>query len=290
MAGTHDKVALKEPLFAAGLAFLVPGLGHLYQRRFFKAALYFVCIGGTFLFGMKIGHAKVVYLNLERGKQTWPYACQVWAGLPALPALFQATLRSREALEPNSFRQPIAGQFTGVIEQMGNAHGTLVGQLEVGQPKAAHAIDDWQANLKGVYKTADGEFPVTGRFTDISIEPQVAPDSERRVLGTFEGQVQDNPAELRGRVEGYIPRGLWDRYGAPFQERRFLDSDVNDLDQAHFELGTHFELGVVYTMIAGLLNILAIYDALEGPAYEDEEEREPATPPVPSGSPDPLPN
>ncbi len=63
-----------------------------------------------------------------------------------------------------------------------------------------------------------------------------------------------------------------------------LAGEPSDLDRAHKELGGRFELGVVYTMIAGLLNILAIYDAYEGPAYETEEEEEetdkpPATPP-----------
>ena len=40
-------------------------------------------------------------------------------------------------------------------------------------------------------------------------------------------------------------------------------------------LGKLVEVGWVYTVIAGLLNILAIYDAYEGPAYADEPE-EPA--------------
>jgi hypothetical protein len=29
------------------------------------------------------------------------------------------------------------------------------------------------------------------------------------------------------------------------------------------------EVGTIYTTIAGLLNVLAIYDAFEGPAYAD---------------------
>ena len=49
--------------------------------------------------------------------------------------------------------------------------------------------------------------------------------------------------------------------------------------------GSRFELGVVFTMIAGLLNILAIYDALEGPAYDGEEE----SPAESEGSPSPAP-
>jgi hypothetical protein len=74
---------------------------------------------------------------------------------------------------------------------------------------------------------------------------------------------------------------LWDSYEAPLQDRPHVNGGPTDLERAHEQLGTWFELGVVYTMIAGLLNILAIYDALEGPAYADEEtdEHNAAAPP-----------
>jgi hypothetical protein len=36
--------------------------------------------------------------------------------------------------------------------------------------------------------------------------------------------------------------------------------------------GKLVEIGTIYTTVAGLLNILAIYDAFEGPAYVDAEE------------------
>jgi hypothetical protein len=39
----------------------------------------------------------------------------------------------------------------------------------------------------------------------------------------------------------------------------------DELAQWHYKLHVYFELGTVYTMIAGLLNILAIYDAWGGP-------------------------
>lgn len=50
-------------------------------------------------------------------------------------------------------------------------------------------------------------------------------------------------------------------------------------------LGKLVEIGSIYTCVAGLLNILAIYDALEGPAYLDEPaeaESHPTTPTVPA--------
>ena len=48
----------------------------------------------------------------------------------------------------------------------------------------------------------------------------------------------------------------------------------DDLDALHKHLGRYFELATVYTMMAGLLNILAIYDALGGPAYSTPVEKE----------------
>jgi TM2 domain-containing membrane protein YozV len=44
------------------------------------------------------------------------------------------------------------------------------------------------------------------------------------------------------------------------------------LNRMQPRLGKLVEIGQIYTCIAGLLNILAIYDAYEGPAYQDEPE------------------
>ncbi len=57
-------------------------------------------------------------------------------------------------------------------------------------------------------------------------------------------------------------------------------TDGGELGQWNKNLNRYFELGTVYTMIAGLLNILAIYDALAGPAESGEvvEEDEKSTP------------
>ena len=44
-------------------------------------------------------------------------------------------------------------------------------------------------------------------------------------------------------------------------------TDSRELDQWYKELHRYLELGIVYTMIAGLLNVLAIYDAWGGPVF-----------------------
>ena len=41
------------------------------------------------------------------------------------------------------------------------------------------------------------------------------------------------------------------------------------LDTLHFHLRSYFDLGTAYTMIAGLLNVLAVYDAWGGPVFAE---------------------
>jgi hypothetical protein len=55
---------------------------------------------------------------------------------------------------------------------------------------------------------------------------------------------------------------------------------INELNAMHHQLSKAAEIGWVYTVIAGLLNVLAIFDAYEGPAFgeEDEPEAAPAAP------------
>ena len=88
-------VELLNPTTAAFLAWLVPGLGHFYQKRTAKAILYFVCIMGTFTYGLylgsskEMGWARVVYVSWREGDKRLPYLCQAGVGLPSLPAVVQ---------------------------------------------------------------------------------------------------------------------------------------------------------------------------------------------------------
>ena len=66
-------VELKDPGLAVFLAWLVPGLGHFYQGRIAKAILFFVCILGTFVYGVwlggrsDLGYGRAVYLSFRTG-------------------------------------------------------------------------------------------------------------------------------------------------------------------------------------------------------------------------------
>jgi hypothetical protein len=171
-------IELANPGLAAFLAWLIPGLGHFYQGRTAKAVLFFVCIMGTFSYGLYLGSSKeagigrVVYASWRPTDRRFAYFCQVGVGLPAMPALVQA-----------------------VLERKGKA-------------------------------------PLFGNSYFMA----------RPRLGSGDG-------------------------------------DPPTLDRLHRLLTHFFEFGTAYTMIAGLLNVLAIYDAWGGPVFpepgkEEEEEEE----------------
>ncbi len=187
----EEKIDLKDPAMAALLAWLIPGLGHWYQGRRAKAVLYFVCIMGTFGFGVylgggdyrdadgrqhQLGYGRAVYFSWREGDRRLPYLCQVFVGLPALPALLQANrMNNRQAVWWNGFMAP---------------------------PRSPNAGGD---------------------------DPNI-----------------DQPT-------------------------------LNDL---HYRLHRYYELATFFTMVGGLLNVLAIYDAFAGPVppqpppkkKKDEEE------------------
>jgi hypothetical protein len=144
------EIDLRNPSFAALLAWLWPGAGHLYQRRTGKGLLFMICILGTYFFGLALGEGKVVYASWNQVDRRWQYPLQLGVGLPALPAIAQS-LRVRHGNPP---------LWSGVMVP----------------PRSQEDLSDW-----------------------------------------------------------------------------------------HYKLNLRFELGTLYTMIAGLLNVLAIWDAYGGP-------------------------
>ncbi len=165
--GEAIEIDLREPWIAGLLAWALPGLGHIYQGRTGKGILFFVCVLGTFFYGLYLGGGKVVYAATHWEQQyRWQYICQLGVGLPSAPMLIQRH-RSRTGRVPlwNGFMAP---PRNGPIEP---------------------AIDD-------------------------------------------SGREAQQPNEL----------AQW-----------IVDKHPN------------FELGTVYTVIAGLLNVLVICDAFAGP-------------------------
>lgn len=144
-----EELNLQNRYLAAFLAWLVPGAGHYYQRRYLKSAIFFVSIVSTFIIGMCLAGGKCVYASWNSTEVRWQFVLQSGVGLPALPA----------------------------------------------------ALEGWRASKR---------LPPLTNFMN-----------------------------------------------AP--------SSTADLDQWNFDTASGFDMGTLYTMIAGLLNVLVIFDAYAGP-------------------------
>jgi TM2 domain-containing membrane protein YozV len=122
------EVELKEPWLAALLAWMVPGLGHIYQGRTGKGLLFFICVMGTFFYGMYLGGGKVVYAATDWEEQfRWQYFCQLGVGLTSTPMLVQRhrVENSQEPLWktekfPQGFMAPPLNRMTDWTDHSGN--------------------------------------------------------------------------------------------------------------------------------------------------------------------------
>jgi Family of unknown function (DUF6677) len=181
--GSTIAIELKDRRLAAFLAWLVPGLGHIYQGRTGKGILFSVCILGTFFYGMYIGSGRVVYASTadvfsrKFFNDRWQYVCQIGVGLPAMPALVQRW-RVRDHKAPlfgdNFERPPYDDKFSGP--------GMDLRSKDVSNPNKESVV--------------------------------ISPD---------------------------------------------------ELSKWNYEQGELFDIGSVFTVIAGLLNVLVIFDAYGGP-------------------------
>ncbi len=288
------RINLKNRFLAAGLAFLVPGAGHLYQGRRFKAALYFVGILGLFTWGMAMAEGKAVYfrwpeieerLTARKGKErTIGYLSQVMVGLPSLTAVMQWYRYSQVPEHSNAenvlAELPMEAAFQGYVKissPQETWEGTVTGQLQLrveaeGRPFGPEV----RGSLTGI-RDSDGqrvEFDLAG---PIEISPRMSASSNV----TFRLDAKNRPKEYSssrryvnarvvtprkqfdspiGQIEGTIPRGFWNWYQVPME-----DDAMQELNR---RLGSRgYEIALLFTWVAGLLNLLAIWDAYEGPAY-----------------------
>lgn len=263
---TDPRINLKNPVIAGVLAFLIPGAGHLYQGRKFKALVYFVCILGLFYSGMAMADWKAVQPPPKPRPSkiaVLKYAAQLAVGLPSMYGIVQRErYYSKSNQEPDYSNETITAPFVGDLE------------LRADTP---------------VFEEISGTIhlePVTGSFGDVSLtgrlETTINGESRELLLGRntrlgwpikaseyrdVEAIVirsADAPYDDVGAIRGVIPRSFWNWYQVPMDE-----VEMQDL---HAQLGKYHELAMVFTWVAGLLNILAIWDAVEGPAYGYTEE------------------
>jgi hypothetical protein len=270
---SERRIDLKNPWVAGVLAFLVPGAGHFYQKRHFKGAVYFVCILGTFLFGMSLGEWRAVYWTETPGKDQFGrpakknlgFLAQAGIGTPAVFAYLQSRRYHSPGNHPvvlnfHDFKgnrdaplaKTIDADFTGVIVKQGGRGEEVSGRLH---------LEPWNRTFKGTLETANGTLQLGN---SLFVDSPVLGDRQRLV---FAGVV-DGGQEV-GQITGTIPRGLTSWLFAPL--------DDNVLQDLNRRLNKRFEMALVYTWIAGLLNILAVWDAVQGPAYGYGDEQPPPT-------------
>jgi len=162
-------IDLRNPWIAGFLAWLWPGAGHLYQRRYGKGLLFMACILAIFFFGLVLGQGRVVY-----------------------------------AMHPANQDPAVGAGFGGIFTKFA-AIAPLPFWLQAG--------------------------------TGLPAMPAVV---------------------QRMRVKGG-GQPLFNNWMAP-------PRTTQELNSWHRQLNQRFDMGVLYTMIAGILNFFAIWDACAGPA------------------------
>src|SRR5262249_4617406 len=137
----------------------------------------------------------------------------------------------------------------------------VTGTIEV-QPAQKNDFRSIQGEFRGEIRNKTHEPPEIpdGAPVELSLnvldhlEPAIFPSPDRKIECQSYGSLgSDAQQEVRGGLSGKVlgARGFFDRFEAP------LD-DVG-LQDANGDLGEYFSLGLVYTWIAGLLNLLAIW-------------------------------
>lgn len=275
------RVRLRNPVVAALLAFAIPGAGHWYQGRRFKATIYSICILTIFVWGMILGGGQPVYSQLiyrsegaaptaqlqaspPRMKFSFGYAAQVLVGAPALPALIQEIRIRNTDARINWIAGPIDSDFQGLLS---SGFGDRTSEIVTGEIELMPANEEGSSMVTGTLHAvlADGskrKYPLGG---EIQLGRDVFGSPRREVRCDVLGK-DDAGHEVRFRLEGSVSRSFVNWFQAP--------RDTLELDRLNGALSQNFDIGSVFTWIAGLLNLLAIWDAAEGPAYGygDEEE------------------
>ena len=202
--GDSIVVDLHNPYWAALLAWLWPGAGHFYQRRFAKGFLFMICVLSTYFFGLGLGHGRVVYASLKKGDIRWQFFCQLGVGIPVFPALLQSV-------------------------------------------KTAKGRDPW--------------FVLCERYpADYGVgNDNASPLDRSRARLRFQRITEKN------KVEDYDGPTLKDGFMAPPAGPVLTNNSPDVLGMWHFEYKYFYEMGTLYAVVAGLLNMLAIYDAFVGP-------------------------
>jgi hypothetical protein len=101
-----EALNLRNRHLAALLAWLIPGAGHLYQQRYVKSFIFFVCIMSSFTVGLFVAGGRSVYASWNETERRWQFVLQAGVGLPAMPAVFQSWRVRNNQLPVGQFMAP----------------------------------------------------------------------------------------------------------------------------------------------------------------------------------------
>lgn len=241
------------------LAVLVPGLGHLFQGRTLKGLIYMIGILGLYFWGVKLGEGVVVYNLPEKGlsrKVTLHFAAQFGAGVVSYPALWQSKRVLKDNSSVRQIERPLSAKFTGLLigSSRDSAEGKLEGIVNFKPEKGEYGLET-RGTFNGTLDGKPVELPLAGNFF---LDRPIAA-GYRRTLKCSVRSDDEAAARSDRMIVGSIPRSFFDSYGVP--------PDQDQLQEVTGRLGKLHELALVFTWIAGLLNILAIWDCVQGPAY-----------------------
>lgn len=264
---------------AAVLAFLIPGAGHFYQGRRVKGGIFAVCILSTFFGGLVLGEGQPVYSQViysagggstsaqmhsgnYRSERVLGYYAQIFTGAPAMPALVQAWRYSDSQNVPGPPEAALTSDFEGDILRTSsqNRPGRIrvSGQLRL-EPGEGQRT---RGTLSGTTSAGEPiELEISGRAT-----------LGKPVFGSPRREVRCDLAAddlgMQDQLVGTVSRQFTDWFQAP--------RDNEELDRMHSRLSQKFDIACVFTWIAGFLNLMATWDAFDGPAYGygDEEDDE----------------
>ena len=261
----------RNPIISGMLAFLIPGAGHLYQGRWFKGCIYFFCILGAYFGGMQLGEGAVVYqkpIGRNIRNVTLTFLAQSPIGIPSLVALYQG----HRAEAPSNrlqydLAEPLSAPFQGQLVTSGpgrpDESGALVGHITLESQRGA-SIPETRGVFKGTLNGQPVELELAGGF---SLARPIS-GGFRRKLECQVARSAALPLHESQMISGTIPRRFIDAFNAP--------ADPATVQDLHGRLGKFYDLAIALTMIAGLLNVLAIWDAVDGPAYGFGDEPPPA--------------
>jgi hypothetical protein len=160
--------------------------------------------------------------------------------------------------------EEIVSDFVGVIYEPGEAGESA--QAVSGEITLTPLNPQGSSEIAGVLKVAgqDGTTIEYGLGGTISLGREVFGSPRRELRCRLVSRDGQN-FNADGQVQGTISRSFLNWFQAP--------RDSHELDRLHGDLSRKFDIACVFTWIAGLLNLLAIWDAADGPAYGYGDEK-----------------